>query len=144
MGAENVSYFCVGFRLAFHPCKGILQARLSAHYKEIFSPVVRRNSTRSSRRGAFSGWSEGLQGFGGGSFFFACFGRFLTVGARCSRRYGLLLCCKSGGAGLSGERKGFCGRDCVQFLAENVLETGCSKNNQKRRFLLYVVVLVDF
>ncbi|MDT9677720.1 hypothetical protein F6R97_24635 [Pseudomonas sp. JV414] len=144
MGAENVSRFCVGFRLAFHPCKGILQARLSPHYKEIFGPVVRRNGTRSGRRGAFSGWSEGLQGFGGVSFFFGCFGWFLTVGARCSRGYGLVLCCKPGGAGLSGDGRGFCGRDCVQFLAENVFEKGCSKNNQKRRFLLHVVVLVDF
>ena len=32
----------------------------------------------------------------------------------------------------------------VQFLAENVLEMDCSKNNQKRHFLLHVVVLVDF
>jgi hypothetical protein len=144
MGAENVSRFCVGFRLAFHPCKGILQARLSAHYKEIFDPVVRRNGTRSGRRGAFSGWSEGLQGFGGGSFFFVCFGWFLTVRAGCSRCCGLLLCCKPGAAGLSGEGQRFCGRDCVQFLAESVLEIGCSKNNQKRRFLLHVVVLVDF
>jgi hypothetical protein len=31
-----------------------------------------------------------------------------------------------------------------QFLAENVLEMDCSENNQKRRFLLHVVVLVDF
>ncbi|MDR8364886.1 hypothetical protein [Pseudomonas sp. JL3] len=134
----------MGFRLAFHPCKGILQARLSAHYKEIFGPVVRRNGTRSGRRGAFSGWSEGLQGFGGGSFFFVCFGWFLTVRAECSHGYGLLLCCKPGGAGLSGEGEHFCGRDLVQFLAENILGIGCSKNNQKRRFLLHVVVLVDF
>jgi hypothetical protein len=32
----------------------------------------------------------------------------------------------------------------VQFLAENVLEMACSKNNQKQPFLLHVVVLVDF
>ena len=133
-----------GLQTGFSPCKGILQPRLSAHYKEIFSPVVRRNGTRRGRRGAFSGWSEGLQGFGGGSFFFACFGWFLTVRSGWSRRYGLLLCCRSGGAGLSGAAKGFCGRDCVQFLTENVLEMDCSKNSQKWRFLLHVVVLVDF
>lgn len=144
MGAENVSRFRVGFRLAFHPCKGILQPRLSPHYKEIFSPVVRRNGTRSGRRGAFSGWSEGLQGFGGGSFFLGCFGWFLTVRTGCWRRYALRLCPEPGGAGLSGEGKRFCGRDCVQFLVENVLGMSCSKNNQKRRFLLHVVVLVDF
>lgn len=40
--------------------------------------------------------------------------------------------------------EGFFWRDCVQFLTENVLELDCSKNNQKRRFLLHVVVLVDF
>ncbi|WP_460147506.1 hypothetical protein [Pseudomonas sp. S2_A02] len=77
-------------------------------------------------------------------FFFVCFGWFLTVRSGCSRGYGLLLCCKPGGAGLSGKEKGFCGRDCLQFLAENVLEMGCSKNNHKWVFLLHVVVLVDF
>jgi len=56
--------FCVGFRLAFDPCKGILQARLSRHYREIFAAVVGRIRAWSGRDGGIFGQSEALQGFG--------------------------------------------------------------------------------
>jgi hypothetical protein len=59
-----------GFRLAIHPCKGILQARLRPHYREIFPVVVGRIRAWSGREGRFFGQSEGLQGFGGCRFFF--------------------------------------------------------------------------
>ncbi|CAI8828430.1 hypothetical protein EMIT0P4_250027 [Pseudomonas sp. IT-P4] len=65
-----------GFRLAFRPCKGILQARLRPHYREVLRAVVRRNGSRIGRRGPFFGWSEGLQGFEGrwrGKIFFPDF-----------------------------------------------------------------------
>ncbi len=65
MGAEIGDDVGVGFRLAVHPCKGILQARLRPHYMEIFTVVVGRIRAWHGREGGFFGRSEGLQGFGG-------------------------------------------------------------------------------
>jgi hypothetical protein len=61
-GAEKRNRFCVGFRLAADPCKGILQARLTPHYREKNRAVVRRNGTEIGRWGRFF-WSE--RGFTG-------------------------------------------------------------------------------
>jgi hypothetical protein len=64
-----------GFRLAIHPCKGILQARLRPHYREKNAVVVGRIRAWSGREGRFFGQSEGLQGFGGMQIFFHKFFR---------------------------------------------------------------------
>ena len=77
-GRRKCEQLLRGLQTGVFPCKGILQARFTRHYREIFGRVVRRNGTEKGRQEAFLGRSEGLQGFDcyqGCRFFFHKFWR---------------------------------------------------------------------
>ncbi|WP_150582233.1 hypothetical protein [Pseudomonas fluorescens] len=62
--AQAAKNAAAGLQTDFSPCKGILQARLRRHYREIFAGVVRRIGSWRGREGGFFEQSEVIQGFG--------------------------------------------------------------------------------